>query len=515
MSFKIRGLWPGFSYFQHQSEGIHWMLDMEIFGTSVPNHDGTMDVLVRGGFQCDDMGLGKTIQITSVIVNNPCPETLLIAPLAMIDTWSSVLQRAGCAVYEVGNSKSGLANALKSNETDVGAENPWKLMNDPMMGIPRHFTKMRPAVYISNYEKLYHNPSLFKREWDRVVLDEAHKIRNGDGEIARYARKIIAPIRWVVTGTPLVNSLKDVVSLLAFIGVPYSKLWRWEPRYLQILPQIVIHRSLNELRKVIKDAPPVPEINEVILPFTTKAEEEFYFGVQGAAEGLVKKYSKDLLSSAEAFKLLLRLRQISVHPQVYINAKRREDMGYDRDDWIDSSTKLDKIKEIISSDNDERVHKYIIFCQFNDEMALIRQFLLNECIVEDENILMYNGSMTQKERTAVLAKSKETTETTVLLLQLQAGGVGLNLQEYDRIIFVSPWWTSALMDQAIARAVRMGQKEVVKVYHLRLAAEHDAAINIDEMINAKAEEKRKMLEKLFALCSKGSDLELDDDSDEE
>ena len=494
---KIRPLWSDFSYFQHQLDGINWMLDKEINGTLVSNRDGTMNTRIFGGFQCDDMGLGKTIQITAAIVNNAKPSTLLIAPLAMIDTWSSVLQRAGCAVYEV----------------DKGASNPWKLMNDPAAPIPRYFIKNRPAVYVSNYEKLYHNPTLFRREWDRVVLDEAHKIRNGDGEVARYARKIKAPIRWAVTGTPLVNSLKDVVSLLAFIGVPHSPLWRWEPRYLRILPNIVIHRSLNELRNVIKDAPPIPEIYNEILSFSTKAEEEFYFGVQGASDSLMKKYSKDLLSSAEAFKLLLRLRQISVHPQVYINAKRREDIGYSRDDWDDECTKLHKIKEIISEDDDSRIHKYIVFCQFNDEMALIRQYLLNECLVEDENILLYNGSMTQKERTEVLAKSKETTETTVMLLQLQAGGVGLNLQEYDRIIFVSPWWTSALMDQAVARAVRMGQKEIVKVYHLRLAAEHESAINIDVMINAKAEEKRKMLEKLFAMCSKGTDYK-DDPSDE-
>lgn len=492
---KIRPLWSGFSYFQHQLDGIKWMLDKEINGTLVPNRDGTMNTRIFGGFQCDDMGLGKTIQITSVIVNNAKPNTLLVAPLAMIDTWSSVLQRAGCAVYEV----------------DKDAANPWKLMNDPDAPVPRHFIKNRPAVYVSNYEKLYHNPSLFRKDWDRVVLDEAHKIRNGDGEAARYARKVKAPIRWAVTGTPLVNSLKDVVSLLAFLGVPYSPLWRWEPRYLRILPNIVIHRSLNELRSIIKDAPPIPEIHNEILPFTTKAEEEFYFGVQGATESLMKKYSKDLLSSAEAFKLLLRLRQISVHPQVYINAKRREDMGYSRADWEDESTKLQKIKEIIKTDSEDKVHKYIVFCQFNDEMALIRQFLLNECLVNDENILLYNGSMTQNERSEVLKKSKETTETTVMLLQLQAGGVGLNLQEYDRIIFVSPWWTSALMDQAIARAVRMGQKEVVKVYHLRLAAEHESAINIDDMINAKAEEKRKMLEKLFAMCSKGTEITSDDE----
>jgi SNF2 family DNA or RNA helicase len=335
-----------------------------------------------------------------------------------------------------------------------------------------------------------------------VVLDEAHKIRNGDGFIAKEARKIVAPLRWVVTGTPLVNSLKDVVSLLAFLGVPHSKLWRWEPRYIRLLPNIVIHRSLNSLRNVIKGAPPIPEVHELELPFTTEAEEEFYFGVQGETE----KYSLEGLSSVEAFVLLLRLRQISVHPQVYINAKRSKSQSYKRDDWVQPSTKLEKIGEIIENDNG-RLHKYIIFCQFNDEMVLIRDYLLSKELIADENILMYNGSMTQMQRTAILARSKETTEKTVMLLQLQAGGVGLNLQEYDRVIFVSPWWTSALMDQAVARAVRMGQTEVVKVYHLRLKAEKDECVAIDRLVNAKAEEKRKMLEKLFQVCASNTDTE--------
>jgi SNF2 family DNA or RNA helicase len=119
------------------------------------------------------------------------------------------------------------------------------------------------------------------------------------------------------------------------------------------------------------------------------------------------------------------------------------------------------------------------------------------------HVLLYNGSMSQQARDEVLAFSKNTTKTTVLLLQLQAGGVGLNLQEYDRIIFVSPWWTSALMNQAIARAVRMGQKKIVKVYHLKLAMEvnNEKIINIDEMIQKKAEEKREMLERIFTFCA--------------
>jgi SNF2 family DNA or RNA helicase len=480
MSSTLLPLWKGFSYFAHQEDGIRWMLEKEKTGTEVSTRDGKGNVVVQGGFQCDDMGLGKTIQITAAMVNHVKKSTLLISPLAMIETWAEVCQRAGMAVYEV-------------------VKGEWVAREGNSCAIPRYFMKCRPTVYISNYEKLYNRFSLFSRNWDRVVLDEAHKIRNGNGLVAIYARKVSAPIRWVVTGTPLVNSTRDVVSLLAFVGVPVSPLWTWDTRLNTILPQLVIHRSLNSLRSVIKGAPPIPEIHHDVLPFTTEEEDDFYHGVQGATESMMTKYSGELLSSAETFTLLLRLRQISVHPQVYINAKRREDPTYARKNWMAASTKVERVRNIIVQDTTDKVHKYIVFCQFIDEMALMREFLLD--IVQDANILMYHGGLNQAERTAVLAASKKTTETTVMLLQLHAGGVGLNLQEYDRVIFISPWWTAALMDQAIARAVRMGQTEVVKVYHLQLAAEKDATINIDTMINAKADEKRKMLENMFLMCA--------------
>ena len=482
------------------------MLEKEKEGVIVPNRLGIWNKKIYGGFQCDDMGLGKTIQITSVIINNLVHDTLLIVPVAMIDTWTQVLEKAGALVYHL----------------DTKQKQPWVLVNSPesKSRIYKRFSKIRPAVHITNYEKLYSNPSVFGYVWDRIVLDEAHKIRNGDGEIARQARKLEGNIRWVVTGTPLVNSLKDVVSLMAFLGVPHSTTWRWEPRYVPLLPEIVIHRSLDSMRGVIEAVPPKPEIHDIIMDFDTEEEEDFYLGVQGASESLALRYSDELLTSQMAFKLLLRLRQLSVHPQIYIHAKRREEPSYEREDWIEPSTKLEKIREIIETDDDYTrkdgmPHKYIIFCQFKDEMELIRAHLINEYVIEEKNILIYNGSMTKDERDATLKYSKESMEEkTVMLIQLQAGGVGLNLQEYDRIIFMSPWWTSALMDQAVARAVRMGQAEVVKVYHLKLAVEEKNSVNIDRLVNGKAEEKREMLEKLFSMCSRGSDSYDSDDDGE-
>jgi SNF2 family DNA or RNA helicase len=477
----MQRLWKDFTYFSHQEEGIEWMIDKEKNGTLLPNHDYTKHTQVYGGLQCDEMGLGKTIQIVGTLINHPKPKTIIVAPLAMVDTWISICSRAGLRVY-----------AFEKQE--------WTWINQAD-SFPIYFLKKRPSVYITNYDKIIRNPSSFQMIFDRIVLDEAHKIRNMGGTFATAISQIKAPIRWAVTGTPLVNSYRDVVSLLDFVGMPLPRTKSgkinssWSNFYLeQILPNILLHRSLESLRGII-DVPPLPQITEEHLPFLTQEEEKFYTGVQ-CVDG-DSMYAMDIMSSIESFKLLLRLRQLSVHPQVYINAKRREDSTYERKDWVGPSTKFERIKQIIREDDTKKVHKYIIFCQFMEEMNMLSKEL------SQYNVLMYNGSLTQKQRTEVLLTSKESTETTVLLLQLQAGGVGLNLQEYDRIIFVSPWWTSALMNQAIARAVRMGQKEVVKVYHLILSQEWDnkKITNIDDRIQQKADEKQRMLEKIFQMCA--------------
>jgi SNF2 family DNA or RNA helicase len=76
------------------------------------------------------------------------------------------------------------------------------------------------------------------------------------------------------------------------------------------------------------------------------------------------------------------------------------------------------------------------------------------------------------------------------LIQLQSGGVGLNLQHFQSIVFSGPWWTAALMEQAVGRAVRIGQKSQVVVHHIVLKEEQ--GLNIDKHMRTKAEAKGKM-----------------------
>jgi len=462
-SASLFGLWPGFKYLEHQIIGVQWMLDKERIGTAFA------DTRIFGGFQCDDMGLGKTIQILGTMRNNLQKNTLILCPLAMVQTWVEVAQRSGFNVFalEKGNWHCGTLRAL------------------------------RPNVYICNFDKILSMPDLFLGEhcaWNRIVLDEAHKIRSPYSEITMQICKISAPIRWAVTGTPIVNGLRDITSLLAFLGCPHDEHFRWDSGYRDLLPKILMHRSMNEMRSVLSSAPPVPTVERVLLEFDSEREKEFYSAVRGEiSDRLASRYSRDF---AEKLEMLLRMRQISVHPQVYINSKKRKNPDYDQESFKEPSTKFNALARIIKEEDLEE-HKYLIFCSFREEMDLLKGFLKGFI---DDGIEQYHGGLSKKERDEILDRAKSSS-CKVLLIQLQSGGVGLNLQEFDRCIFMSPWWTAALMQQAIARTVRMGQTRVVRIVHLLHRFEDDSK-SIDSLMNAAADRKAHLLKWLFDICNR-------------
>jgi SNF2 family DNA or RNA helicase len=116
------------------------------------------------------------------------------------------------------------------------------------------------------------------------------------------------------------------------------------------------------------------------------------------------------------------------------------------------------------------------------------------------SVSIYSGKLSQDKREKLLEEVKLPSSTDVLLIQLQSGGVGLNLQEFDRIIFSGPWWTKAMMNQAVGRAVRIGQKNQVVVHHLLL--KEDKTMNIDKIICDKAESKGRLNEMVLMAANR-------------
>ena len=194
----------------------------------------------------------------------------------------------------------------------------------------------------------------------------------------------------------------------------------------------------------------------------------------------------------------MRLRQVSLHPQIYNEARKNQLKAmWTQPDWTETSTKFEAIRSLVASATES--HKWIIFCHFRHEMQMLEELLKGENTVE--LVQQYHGGLSSAQKEDVLERTTMPLmedKQEVLLVQLQSGGTGLNLQHFDRIIFTGPWWTSALMQQAVGRAVRIGQTEQVMVYHLHLKAEeNDERMNIDRFIAAKAGEKGELCAKVL------------------
>jgi hypothetical protein len=152
------------------------------------------------------------------------------------------------------------------------------------------------------------------------------------------------------------------------------------------------------------------------------------------------------------------------------------------------------MQEIYRRVQAEPTKKFLVFCWFHKEMSLMADMLVGDGI----NVEQYHGGMSEAYRNEVLDRARGPA-CQVLLIQIRSGGVGLNLQEFNRVIFTSPYWTSAMMDQAIARAVRFGQTQVVQVFHLLIKTE--LGRNIDTFTANIADSKRCLLEAFFELAS--------------
>ena len=171
----------------------------------------TPPVLAKGGILADDMGLGKTLQVISLILEGSSGTTLIVAPVSVMSNWVQQIERhvkkgKNMKVLTYHGSNRKRMTHREFAEYDVVVTSYGTLGTE-------YSTKDRAV------EKIPRRDGLFSTRWARVVLDEGHNIRNPATKSSVAATSLLATARWVLTGTPIVNSIKDLYSMLKFIGI--------------------------------------------------------------------------------------------------------------------------------------------------------------------------------------------------------------------------------------------------------------------------------------------------------
>jgi len=176
----------------------------------------------RGGILADDMGLGKTLEVISLLAADNAKlggnsgSTLIVCPLSVMSNWSDQIARHihddhALRVYTYhGNGRVSSMKAGDFAEYDVVVTTYQTLASDWMP---------RAKAGSKQPKQGLRSTGLYSVDWRRVVLDEGHVVRNPSSKGAGAVMSVTASHRWILTGTPIINSLRDLYAHLRFIGI--------------------------------------------------------------------------------------------------------------------------------------------------------------------------------------------------------------------------------------------------------------------------------------------------------
>jgi SNF2 family DNA or RNA helicase len=425
----------------YQREGVVWMLLRELQASAAG--------APKGGFLCDEMGLGKTVQVISTMLGNPLERTLVIVPKSIVTQWKEEIEHFApqLKVY-VHDGPKRTTETTEFLEADVTIA-PYSVMVN-------HIDSALPTI-------------AHQVHWNRVVLDEGHEIRSPKSKICRSVMTLKSDIRWIITGTPIYNSMRDFVTLCAFVGI--SK------QFVQGMSETI--RKTYLLRRTKEDVAkfnprltlPKCDFENVELEMYPE-ERELYKKVFTSSCARVKNILKTENvtmgeKTMDILECLLRCRQVMIHPQLYYDGVFRQNLDpEDNVQWLHPTRKMDTLFELVKTHPAE---KSLVFCMFSGEM----QFIKEKLEAMGKAVFQISGSVPRDERVRQIKNFKKCTDPNgcVFIIQIKAGGQGLNLQEATRVYIMAPSWNPATEMQAIARSHRTGQTKKVVVRKLIYSGE--------------------------------------------
>ena len=177
--------------------------------------------------------------------------------------------------------------------------------------------------------------------------------------------------------------------------------------------------------------------------------------------------------------LLIKARQICISSNLIKDIRYIDDGECN----ITATSKIHSVvRAIISAD---KTNKKIVFCHYRGEIDELQKQLE----LHDLKVKIYDGRTKFKDRDSILTDSSD---CDVLILQIQTGCEGLNLQDFNQVYFISPHWNPSIEKQAIARCHRIGQLKDVEVFRFIMASfdEEYETCNL-EMHSKKIQEKKE------------------------
>lgn len=484
----------------YQVEGFRWLARLASLGF--------------GGILADEMGLGKTLQMIALVkslrdsgqLDGP---VLVVCPASLVFNWADEFARFAPDVPVCALEGSRAHREVLLFRATQGIDEGRVLGCGDDAGEDARTAGERiagassadvPCVIVASYDRVrIDGAQLARVEWGLVVLDEAQYIKNHATKTTRAVKRLRAPLRFALTGTPVENRLSELWSIFDFLMPGFLGSYeRFRERYeLGIIGED--EEAAARLRALIEPFVLRRRKADVLTDLPAKLESIRYVPLgceqRRLYDGAEQRLREDLnaqkrqnasranrrghipdaeKSAVEVLAELTRLRQIALDPALVF------------ENYKGGAEKLGAIMELVDEAM-EAGRKVLVFSQFTSYLDVLSAELDRRGIGH----FAITGATPKRERVR-LVNEFNANETPVFLVSLKAGGTGLNLTGASVVVHADPWWNAAATDQATDRAHRIGQNREVDVYKVV------AKGTIEERIVALQEAKRDLADSVIA-----------------
>jgi SNF2 family DNA or RNA helicase len=379
----------------YQWKGVHFLLGCE------------------SALLADEMGLGKTVQVSVALsllyTTSDAGRALIVVPSSLRLNWEREIRRW----------------APRLSVRRVEGPAPERLYQ----------YRLPYKVLIASYEQLRSDARKLSSlvRFGVVVLDESQRIKNADSNTALACRIIRRDRSWALTGTPIENSVDDLINLFRFV---HPGLLRFGMSRSEIHELMQPHFLRRQKSEVLQSLPPIIAQD---LPLELTGRQREAYDDLWLRRGLHLPEGEDA-SETHLFALITKLKQLCNY-----------------DPASQESSKLDALRAIIEGLTPD--DKLLVFSQYVETLQWLATKIRDLVPCE-----VFHGGLSQADRDEMLSRFRQSSGPRVLLISLRAGGVGLNLQEGSSVVLFDRWWNPALEAQAINRAHRFGREKVLQVF---------------------------------------------------
>ncbi|WP_439381029.1 DEAD/DEAH box helicase [Amycolatopsis lexingtonensis] len=415
----------------YQQRGVAWLAFMSALGL--------------GACLADDMGLGKTVQTLALEAleraDGDRGPTLVLCPMSLVGMWQREAAQfaPGLRVHAHHGSARSHGDALAER---VAAAD---------LVVTTYATAARDAGELETFG------------WRRLVLDEAHAIKNADTATAKAVRRFTAEHRLALTGTPVENRLADLWSVLDLLnpGLLGSR-FEFRQRFAVPIERRGDAATAAELRRLTQPyllrrvktdpviVPELPEKIEIRQEYRLTREQGTLY--RAIVDEMMTKIenSQGIKRRGNILAAITKLKQVCNHPAHLL---------HDGSPIGRRSGKVSRLEEILAEilASGDRV---LCFTQYTEFGHLLVPHLTDRLGAE---VAFLHGSLAKGARDAIVDRFQAGDGPRILLLSLKAGGSGLTLTAASQVLHLDRWWNPAVENQATDRAFRIGQGRTVQV----------------------------------------------------